>query len=124
MTLLLVLVGGAVGAPVRYLVDRAVQSRHDTVVPWGTLAVNVAGSAVLGALLGAAGAGRLPAWSLTLVGTGFCGGLTTFSSFGYETLRLVEEGSLVEAALNVGLSMVAGLVAAAGAWALVALALG
>ena len=51
MIVLAVLAGGMIGAPVRYLVDRAVQARHDSVFPWGTLAVNLAGSAVLGFLL-------------------------------------------------------------------------
>ena len=48
MTLLLVLAGAAVGAPLRYLTDLLVQSWHDSVFPWGTLAVNVVGSLVLG----------------------------------------------------------------------------
>ena len=48
MTVLLVALGAAVGAPLRYLVDRAVQARHDSVFPWGTLAVNIAGSFMLG----------------------------------------------------------------------------
>ena len=53
MTVVLVLVGGALGAPMRYLTDLLVQSRHDSVLPWGTLTVNVVGSLTLGALAGA-----------------------------------------------------------------------
>ena len=56
MSLLLVALGGAVGALVRYLVDRAVVARFDPVLPWGTLTVNVAGSALLGGLAGAGAA--------------------------------------------------------------------
>ncbi|WP_206437606.1 fluoride efflux transporter FluC, partial [Candidatus Protofrankia datiscae] len=57
MNWLLVIVGAAVGAPLRYLTDRAVQARHDTAFPWGTFTVNVAASAVLGLVSGAVLAG-------------------------------------------------------------------
>jgi fluoride exporter len=100
VTLVLVLLGGMVGAPARYLVDRAVQARRDTVFPWGTFMVNVAGSAVLGFLLGAHQHLGLGSAVVALLGTGFCGGLTTFSTFGYETLRLLEDGAIGEAGLN------------------------
>lgn len=53
MTLLMVALGAAVGAPARYLADRAVQSRHESVMPWGTVSVNVVGSLILGGLMGA-----------------------------------------------------------------------
>lgn len=118
MTALLVVLGAMVGAPLRYLTDRLVQSRHDTVFPWGTLTVNAVGSLMLGAVAGAVGGGGAPAWLATLVGTGFCGALTTFSTFGYETLRLVEEGSVLEALLNATVSVLVGFVACAGGWAL------
>lgn len=111
-TFLLVLAGGAIGAPLRYLTDRVIERSHDQVFPWGTLTVNVAGSLVLGAMYGLATADLLPAWVATLVGIGFCGALTTFSTFSYETLRLLEEGSPLEAALNVVVSLVAGMAAA------------
>lgn len=101
MNVLLVLVGGMIGAPARYLADRAVQARRDTVFPYGTFAVNVAGSALLGFLLGAQHYLGLPSSAVLLLGTGFCGGLTTFSTFGYETLRLLEDGAIGEAGLNV-----------------------
>lgn len=107
MTVLLVLLGGAVGAPSRYLIDRYVQRRHDSVFPWGTLTVNLIGCLVLGLLTGAAR--DLPGPVVTLAGTGFCGALTTFSTFGFETTRLLEEGSLVEAGLNAVTSLVVGI---------------
>ena len=119
MTVVLVLVGGAVGAPLRYLTDLVVQSRHDSVLPWGTLTVNVSGSFVLAATAAAVTAAGAPAWVLTLVGTGFCGALTTFSTFGFETVRLVEDGSWLEALANVVLSLVAGLAACAAGWVVV-----
>ncbi|OEJ95536.1 fluoride efflux transporter CrcB [Streptomyces thermolilacinus] len=114
MTWLLVLVGGALGAPLRYLTDRAVQSRHDSVFPWGTLTVNVLGSLVLGVLAGAAVAS--PAYAL--LGTGLCGALTTYSTFSYETLRLTSAGSARYAAANAAVTVAASLGAVAAGVAL------
>jgi fluoride exporter len=109
MTALLVVLGAAVGAPLRYLTDRAVQARHDSVFPWGTLAVNVAGSFLLGLLYRGVTAHAVPGGAMALAGTGFCGALTTYSTFGYETIRLVEERSRFYALANVSASLVAGL---------------
>ena len=119
MTLLLVLAGGVIGAPLRYLTDLLVQSRHDSVFPWGTFIVNVAGSLVLGLVLGAASTGALPASVVAFVGTGICGALTTFSTFGFETVRLLEEGSIATAVANALGSLGAGLAAGAAGWALI-----
>jgi CrcB protein len=112
MTLLLVAVGAAVGAPLRYLVDRAIQARHDAVFPCGTFTVNVTGSLILGALAGAAAAHDVPGSLNALVGVGLCGALTTYSTFGYETIRLVETGARALAALNAVASVIAALGAA------------
>jgi CrcB protein len=109
---LLVIAGAAVGAPLRYLTDRSVQTRHDSVFPWGTFAVNVAGSTVLGVLAGAAAAGAASSHVQLLVGTGLCGALTTYSTFSYETLRLTEDGARFYAVVNVVGSLAAGLGAA------------
>ncbi|MGC5360371.1 fluoride efflux transporter CrcB [Streptomyces sp. DT24] len=109
MNWLLVVLGAAVGAPLRYLTDRAVQSRHDSVFPWGTFAVNVAGSLVLGLLTGAVAAGAASSHVQLLVGTGLCGALTTYSTFSYETLRLAEDGARFHAVANVAASVAAGL---------------
>jgi len=110
--ILAVLAGGMIGAPARYLTDRFVQARHDTVFPWGTFTVNMTGSAVLGFLLGAERHLGLPAAVFALLGTGFCGGLTTFSTFGYETLRLLEDGSITEAGVNIISSLAVGVLLA------------
>jgi CrcB protein len=107
MTLLLVFAGGIIGAPLRYLTDRAVQARHDSLFPWGTFTVNLVGCLILGALTGAGLA--LPAPLLALLGTGFCGALTTYSTFSYETLRLVEQKAYFYATVNVVVSVLAGL---------------
>ena len=114
---LLVALGGAVGAPLRYVTDLVVSSLHDTVFPWGTWTVNLVGSLVLGIVAGLLAAGA-PTWLGTLVGTGICGALTTFSSFGYETVRLAEDGEAGAAALNVLGSLVAALLACVAGYAL------
>ncbi|MBD0841548.1 fluoride efflux transporter CrcB [Streptomyces sp. TRM68416] len=117
MNWLLVVAGAMVGAPLRYLTDRAVQSRHDSVFPWGTFTVNVTGCLVLGLLAGAATAGAAGSHLQLLLGTGLCGALTTYSTFSYETLRLTESGAGLFAAANVLGSVAAGLGAAfAGVW--------
>ncbi|MBV9023030.1 MAG: fluoride efflux transporter CrcB [Streptomycetaceae bacterium] len=112
MNWVLVVVGAMVGAPLRYLTDRTIQARHDTVFPWGTFAVNVVGSFVLGLITGAVSAGAASSQLQLLLGTGLCGALTTYSTFSYETLRLAEQGARFFAAANVVASVVAGLGAA------------
>ncbi|RZS38821.1 CrcB protein [Herbihabitans rhizosphaerae] len=106
MTALLVMLGAAVGAPLRYLIDRTVQARHESTVPWGTWSVNVLGCLVLGTLAGVGGA--LPQPVMSLLGTGFCGALTTYSTFGYETVRLIETRAYRAALANVVVSLVVG----------------
>jgi CrcB protein len=106
VTVALVFLGAVIGAPLRYLTDRAVQTRHDTVFPWGTFLVNIGGCLILGTLAGCGAA--VPGPVLALLGTGLCGGLTTYSTFSYETFRLVEERSYFYAVLNVIVSVVAG----------------
>jgi CrcB protein len=110
VSFVLVALGAAVGAPLRYLVDRAVQGRHDSLFPWGTFTVNVIGSLILGVLVG--GANAVPGAVMDLLGTGLCGALTTYSTFGYETIRLVEDRARFYAVTNVVASIGAGLGAA------------
>jgi fluoride exporter len=105
---LLVVLGAVVGAPARYLTERLVQSRQASGFPWGTYTVNVVGSFVLGLVAGAAASPAVTA----LVGTGFCGALTTYSTFGYETVQLARGGSPLLATLNAVGSVLAGLGAA------------
>ncbi|SFD28240.1 fluoride efflux transporter CrcB [Streptomyces aidingensis] len=109
MNWLLVIAGGMAGAPLRYLTDRAVQARHDSPFPWGTLTANVAGSLGLGLLTGAVLAGAASQQLALLLGTGLCGALSTYSTFSYETLRLAQQGARLPAALNVLVSVVAAL---------------
>ncbi len=102
----------AVGAVLRYLTDRTVARRTGGAFPWGTLLVNVAGCFLLGAI---SGSSRL---TRSLLGAGFSGSLTTFSTFGYETVRLVEHRAFGRAIWNVALNAGFGLAAAAAGLAL------
>jgi CrcB protein len=114
MNLLLVFAGGAIGAPTRFVMDRLMQRWYDSAFPWATLVINVSGSFVLGSLVALQPSTQI----LTLLGTGFCGGLTTFSTFGWETVQLLETGDLKRAALNALGSLTLGILAAlAGYWA-------
>lgn len=116
VTALMIALGAIVGAPARYLTDRAIQSRHETVFPWGTLTVNITASLILGVVVGAAG--HLSPAVTALVGTGFCGALSTYSTFSYEVMRLSVEGARFQAVLNVVVSVVAGVGAAALGWSI------
>ena len=100
----LVAVGGALGAAARYLLDRTIALRQAGPFPLGTLVINVSGSVALGLLLGLAAAHRLPDGVVTWAGTGFLGAYTTFSTFTFETLRLLEDGAWGYAAGNLALS--------------------
>ncbi|GAA1662554.1 hypothetical protein GCM10009830_04800 [Glycomyces endophyticus] len=107
MTLLLVALGAAVGAPARFLTDLVAAHYLGRAMPWGTLAVNTAGSG-LAAFLAVAATG--PAWT-ALLSIGFCGALTTFSTLSWETLRLAEDGRWRRAAANIALNLAGGLTA-------------
>jgi fluoride exporter len=108
-------IGGAaaLGAVCRYLVDQVVQQRHDQLLPWGTFVVNVSGSLLLGLTVGLAAHHGLPAVPATVVGVGFLGGYTTWSTYLWETLALAEAGAVGQAALNLVGSLAVGLAAAA-----------
>lgn len=122
---LAVAAGGALGALARWLLAGAVQSRAVAAaaphapLPWGTLAVNVLGALLVGALAGSGiGSARPAAWRLFLV-TGFAGGFTTYSAFNHELIELLQAGAWPRAALYAGATLAAAL---AGGFAGVALA--
>ncbi|HTW98828.1 MAG TPA: fluoride efflux transporter CrcB [Acidimicrobiales bacterium] len=112
LILLCVAAGGLVGAPARLAADRFVADRVETDLPLATFVINVSGSFLLGLLTGLDLAGHLPEAIRALVGTGFCGAYTTFSTWSYETVSLIESGNLLKAAANALGSLIAGLAAA------------
>ena len=121
---LLVCAGGALGSGLRYAVSHGVTQwalrAHGTSFPWGTLAVNVVGSFLFGFLMTArAGRGGVPESTRFLLGTGALGGFTTYSTFNYETLCLLQSGHLTAATANVALTLLPCLLAG---WAGMALA--
>lgn len=111
IALTLVVLGSALGAPLRYLVDRQVQGRHERVFPWGTLVVNASGSLALGVLLGAADRWAWSPLSLDLLAVGVLGSFTTFSTYVWETLQMVDERSFAPALLNALGSIAVGMAA-------------
>jgi CrcB protein len=118
---LVVALAAGLGAVTRYVVDQVVQHRTASEFPSGTLVINVSGSLLLGAITGLALHHGLPSSSAVVVGTGFAGGYTTLSTWAWESLALAETGDLLEAALNVVGSFVAGLAAAGAGLGLVLL---
>ncbi|MGL4744175.1 MAG: fluoride efflux transporter FluC [Dermatophilaceae bacterium] len=110
----LVAIGAAAGAPLRYLVGHRLRGIYGATAASGTLVVNVAGSLVLGMLVGA---GVSTNW-LTLVGAGFCGALTTFSALALEVWEALHDGPLRHVVVNVTLSASLGIGAATLGWAL------
>ncbi len=117
-TVLLVALGSALGAPSRHLVDQLVQLSSPWLLPWGTMVVNLTGTFALGVLMGGAEPLGFDPLLLTAVGTGFLGSYTTFSTFTWETVRLLEERAVLAAIGNVALSVAAGLVAVVAGMAL------
>ena len=112
MTLLAVLVAGALGAPGRYLVERAVR-RAGQAFPWGTFLVNLTGSFAIGVVTGAALTHGFSSEARTIFGTGFLGAYTTFSTYSYEIVRRGEDGQPGTAAGYAVASLVLGVAFAA-----------
>ena len=106
------------GAVARFLVDRTVQRRIESVFPLGTLVVNLSAALVLGVLSGIGARHGLAPVTLVLLSAGFFGGYSTFSTWVWETLALSESGALAEAAANVGGTFILGLLVAAAGWGL------
>jgi CrcB protein len=102
-----VAIGGAVGSVARFALGSFIQTRVSGPFPVGTLVINVSGSLLLGFLaqFGLDTTSLSPEMKLLLT-TGFCGGFTTFSTFSYETVKLIENGEYADAGAYVGLSVV------------------
>ena len=112
-------VAGGIGAAARMVLDGLIRSRLAGATPWGTIAINVSGSLVLGFLTGLAAGNLLPTEWFLIIGTGFLGVYTTFSTASYETIRLLEQrawwasamsglGTLVLATTAAGLGLLLG----------------
>jgi fluoride exporter len=112
---------GAVGASFRYLVDGFVSDRVEGEFPWGTFVINVTGSLALGLVTGLSLYHAFPKTPRVVLGTGFCGAYTTFSTFSFETVRLLEEGAVDEALRNAFGTLVTCAAAAAAGLALAAI---
>jgi fluoride exporter len=120
--LVLALVAGAVGAVTRFVLDASIKGRWRAPFPLATVIINVTGSLLLGVLAGMVLFHGQPAAWQTVIGTGFCGGYTTFSTASFETVRLIQQNRRMLALLNALGSLVLS-VAACGAglaavWAL------
>jgi len=114
-------IAGAIGALSRFLLDELVSLRAPTTRPLGTLVINVTGSLLLGFLTGLVLYHGFSSTARTVLGTGFCGAYTTFSTFAYETVRLDEEGARRDAVWNVTASLIVPTLAAAAGLALATL---
>jgi CrcB protein len=112
-TWLAFLAAAAIGAPARYLLDGAIGQLTEGTFPWGTCAVNVSGSFLLGVVTGLGLYHGLSSDVRVVAGTGFCGAYTTFSTFTYEAFQLLESGTRQPAVRYVALNVLGGLAAAA-----------
>ncbi|ATD71785.1 MULTISPECIES: fluoride efflux transporter FluC [Gordonia] len=119
MIALAVVVAGALGAVVRFVVDGAVKWKWPSITPWGTFVINVTGSALLGVLAGLVIFQGAPHELQAVVGTGFCGGYTTFSTASFEVVRLAENRQRLVAAGYAGITLTVSVAACAVGLALV-----
>ena len=111
MTYLAISIGAVLGANVRYLLGGWVGEQAGSGFPWGTFVINVSGSLVIGIVLGLAAERTVPPWWRPGIAVGFLGSYTTFSTFSYETINLIRDGSYLAAVANAGGSLVLSLVA-------------
>jgi CrcB protein len=108
---LLICFAGAAGTGARYLVALWTAQRFGSAFPYGTLVVNVVGCFLIALIMHVAMINAWPATLRAALTVGFLGGFTTYSSFNYETTRLLEEGAVASALLNVVLTLGAGFTA-------------
>lgn len=114
----LTFLAGAAGAVARFVLDSSIKQRWRTPFPWATMVINVSGSLLLGVLAGLVLFDDQSAVWQTVIGTGFCGGYTTFSTASFETVRLVEQNRRGLALLNAVGSLVVAVAACAAGLAL------
>lgn len=104
---------GAVGALARYVLGRSIDERVNSILPWGTLLINVSGAFVIGILSALSTRNHLPAYVTLIFSTGFLGGYTTFSTMSWEGVQLTRAGGLRESSFYLGGTVVLGLLATA-----------
>ncbi|WP_137146918.1 fluoride efflux transporter CrcB [Mycolicibacterium sp. CR10] len=107
MTVVAMMLAGAGGALLRFVIDGAVKHRRSVSFPWATIVINVSGSLLLGFLAGLVMFDGAPNSLQQIVGTGFCGGYTTFSTASFETVRLAQQRHSLKALGNAVGSLVA-----------------
>ena len=105
--ILFVALGGAAGSVCRYLLS----GMNTNTYPWGTFAVNILGSLLIGLLVGFVNKDSLSSEMKLLLVTGFCGGFTTFSTFANESFGMMKAGDVLLSALYIGASVVIGVLA-------------
>src|SRR5918997_4326381 len=111
MNLLLVVLGGGIGAGGRYLLGCWLHGQLGNGFPWGTFAVNALGSLLIGLVFGLAQAKSISPGTTLFLAVGVLGGFTTFFAFSYETMRLLVNGNAGASILNVAGQFVVGLAA-------------
>lgn len=111
-SLLSVAAGGAIGAVVRYVLLQWLGGVEDGVLPWGTIAANLAGSLFLGLVVGLTERGAFSEPVRLFLAVGMLGGFTTFSFYSYENLELLRDSRVIALMLNAGGQVVVGLLAA------------
>src|SRR5215813_4158143 len=122
---LLICLAGAAGTGARYWAGLVAPRLLGTGFPYGTLAVNVVGSFILAVIVVLGGAaGILSPTARLVLGTGFCGGFTTYSTFNFETIAYLQDGAVRLAVANVLITLVACLGAGLAGWALASWAVG
>jgi CrcB protein len=100
LLILLTGIAGSVGAVLRYLTDKFISDKIYGEFPLGTFIINASGSFLLGFIVGLGSAHHLSSFYSTVLGTGFCGAFTTFSTYMYETYNLIMSKSYLQATLN------------------------
>lgn len=118
MLTLAVVAAAALGAALRFLVDRAVHHVRSWSLPAGTMVVNATGSFGLGLVLGLAAHHGMGTDTSAVLGIGLCGGYTTWSTYCWEMLALARDGAVVEAGVTLAVGLLGGLAAAAAGLAL------
>ncbi|MBK8600479.1 MAG: fluoride efflux transporter CrcB [Flavobacterium sp.] len=109
-TLLLIGLGGSIGSILRYLTSVVIEKYYATIFPLPTLIINILGCLLIGIIMGLLEKNQAndSAMKWFLV-TGFCGGFTTFSAFGYENIRLLQNGNIFLALVYISTSIILGL---------------